>query len=205
MPFLFFCAAFGGHALAAGWRTWRSRPRNPWVLGIAALCAIAMAVGVLTTRSTPRDRLRIASVLSMQERLDDSLDLLRPLVSGEAPDPYALDQAGWVLQKKGDLEAARDHYVRALEGELAANRACQTGTRLAIVHERLGEIELAAARHDLTVANASANTWNYYERAMFRSRRGDREGAIEDLRESVRLAPAWSPPRTALRELGVTD
>jgi len=203
LPVLFFCASFGGYAVVTGWRLWRSNSRRPWVLAIVAACALALVIGIATTRATDRDRVRLASILSMQQRLDESLEVLQPAIAGPDPDANALNQAGWVLEKKGEFAAARDRYLQALEGDLPPARACQTGTRLAIVHEKLGEVDLSAARHDATLASEHANTWNYYERGMFRMRQSDREGAIEDLREAVRLEPAWPPPRTALRSLGV--
>ena len=51
------------------------------------------------------------------------------------------------------------------------------------------------------ISSAHANAGSYYERAMFRLRRNDRAGAVEDLQEAVRLDGTWTVPRTALRSL----
>ena len=124
------------------------------------------------------------------------------LLHGPRPDADALDQAGWLHFKKGEYEAAGRLYRRALERGLLAGHAAQTRTRLAWVHERLGEMELAAALHDEAVEGAGESAGPWYERAQFRLRRGDRQGAIGDLRRAAELAPGWPPPRELLRSLG---
>jgi hypothetical protein len=71
-----------------------------------------------------------------------------------------------------------------------------------MVLERLGELDEAAAQHDAAAASHDANAGTYHERAMFRLRRGDAEGAVGDLREAIRLDPVWPEPRKALQALG---
>jgi len=200
LTLLFTLCPFAGFAVVEALRWWRSGQRRR-VFPLAALTLAAFAVGHLTTRPAPRDAVRLASVLSMQHRLDESLAVLGPWLASPAADPLVLDQAGWVSQKQGRNEAARDHYVEALRRGLPAGREPQTRTRLGQVFEKLGQLEESAAQHDAVIASAQANAGSYYERAMFRLRRGDRAGAVRDLQEAVRLDGTWAPPRRALRSL----
>jgi Tfp pilus assembly protein PilF len=71
-----------------------------------------------------------------------------------------------------------------------------------MAHERLGQIDEAAAQHDAAVASGHANAGTFYERGMFRLRRNDLAGGAQDLRQAVRLDPAWPAPRQALQFLG---
>ena len=200
LPFFFFLCPFGGFAVVEGLRLWRAGRRR-LVASSLLILTVSLAWGTLATKPKPRDVVRLAAVLSRQQRLDESLAVLAPVVSSPNPDPYALDQAGWVLQKKGDYAAARDRYIEALERGSGEHR--QTRSRLAMVYEKLGEIELAAAEHDAAVASDNANAGTYFERGMFRMRRGEGQGARRDLLQAARLDPGWPAPRAALRSLGV--
>lgn len=202
LPLLFVLCPFAGFAVVESARRWRSGAARPWLALLAAGVAAALVAGAVATRPTPRDVIRLASVLSMQERLDDSLEILAPHVRGPDPDPLILDQAGWVHQKRGEFAQARDLYLAALARELPPERARQTRTRLAMAHERLGQIDEAAAQHDAAVASGHANAGTFYERGMFRLRRNDLAGGVEDLRQAARLDPVWPAPRQALQSLG---
>lgn len=198
LPLLFALAPFGGFALIEGARVWREGRRRPLVAA-AALGLFALGIaGVWMTRPQPRDRVRLASVLSIQNRLDEGLEVLEPDLTGRAAYGLALDQAGWLLQKKGDLGAARDAYRKALAQGLPEGRGVQTRTRLAVVLEKLGDVDAASREHDRAVADPSANAGAYYERGMFRLRQGDRPGAIRDLEEAARRDPSWDDPAKAL-------
>jgi tetratricopeptide (TPR) repeat protein len=201
LPLLFALCPYAGFAVVEGARRWRSGKGRASLALLAALVAVALVVGGVATRPTPRDVVRLASVLSMQQRVDESLEVLAPHVRGPDPDPLVLDQAGWVHQKRGDFAEARERYLAALAGDLAPGRARQTRTRLAIVHERLGELAEAEAQHDAAIASGHANAGTFYERGMFRLRRRDFRGAERDLREAARLDPGWAAPRAALRSL----
>jgi tetratricopeptide (TPR) repeat protein len=204
LPLLFSLCPFAGLALVEAVRRWRAGTSRV-LLTIGGVAVVALLVaGVAATRPTPRDAVRIASVLSMQERLDESLEVLAPWLAEEDAHAWVLDQAGWVHQKRGDLVEARDLYVRALDRGLAGGRACQARTRLAMVHERLGEFAEAARQHDAAIASGHANAGTFYERGRFRLRRGDRDGAVADLRRAARLDPAWPAPRRALRSAGAS-
>ena len=54
-------------------------------------------------------------------------------------------------------------------------------------------------------ASPHATAGSHVERGMFRLRRGDAEGAIEDLRAARDLDPSWAEPQAALAGLGVSD
>jgi hypothetical protein len=69
------------------------------------------------------------------------------------------------------------------------------------VLEQDGDRAGAALQHDAAVAGEGADAGTYYERALFRQRQGDREGAITDLRSAIERDPSWSAPREALRAL----
>jgi tetratricopeptide (TPR) repeat protein len=204
LPLLFVLCPLAGYAVVEATRRWRARTGRPLVVLLALAAVATVVVGQVATRATPRDLIRLASVLSIQERLDESLAVLAPDLDGESPDPLVLDQAGWVLQKKGDHTAARDRYLQALDSGLPPERARQTRTRLGMVLEHLERFDEAAAQHDAAVASDSANAGTYYERAMFRLRRGDRIGGLHDLQQAVRIDPGWPAPRQALRSLGVS-
>jgi tetratricopeptide (TPR) repeat protein len=198
LPLLFFLAPFAGLAVVEGIRCWKAGRRRIMAAGAAVVVILAIAHWMAVIRPSPREIVRLASVLSTQNRLDESLEVLEPAIREPDPDPHALDQAGWVLSKKGDYRQAREHYIRALEAGLAGARATQTRSRLADVHERLGEFDLAAAMHDAAVANEGASAGTFYARAAFRMRRGDPEGAKQDIEraeELRRLEVSPGPPR----------
>ena len=167
----------------------------------AAVLLVIVVAEPLTSVPSKREVLRLASVLSKQDRLDESLEVLAPVLTGDEPYGLGLDQAGWVLSKQGDLSAARDHYLEAIAAGLPASREAQTRTRLGMVYERLGQLSAAGESHDLAVASGHANAGTYYERGMFRKRQSDRSGAVDDLTEAARLAPGWPEPRRALQSL----
>jgi len=203
LPFLFALAPFAGLALVAAARTWRERRRRP-LLACAGILLIAAGIsGAVLTRAQPRDLVRLASALSTQGRLDEGIGVLEPALSGSPPYALALDQAGWLLQKKGDLGGARESYLGALAAGMPEGRSVQTRTRLAMVLEKLGDLEGAAIQHDAAVADPDGDAGTYYERGMFWLRRGSRERAALDLAEAARRDPSWDPPRTALRGMGV--
>ena len=146
--------------------------------------------------------MRLAAVLSQQGHLDDALAVLAREVTSPAPDARALDQAGWILQKKKDFAAAREHYQRALECGLTGSSERQTRTRLAMVCEQLGDHDAAAREHDIAVAHETANAGTYFEHGMFLLRRGQREAGVWNLREAVRHDPYWPEPQEVLERLG---
>lgn len=104
-----------------------------------ALLAATVLLGIAASGPSDRDRVRTASVLSLQSRLPAALEMLAPSLRRRDPDPVALDQAGWVLQKMGRLADARDHYRRALDAGLPSEREGSTRGRLAHVERLIGE------------------------------------------------------------------
>jgi tetratricopeptide (TPR) repeat protein len=205
LPFYLFLTPFAGYALDRAIVLWRGRRRRAVVAALAVAIAAAVATGWVVTQPTPRDRTRLASVLSIQGRLDEAIGVLEPELARERPDPYVLDHAGWIRQKGGELDAARDLYLRALERNdpaLAPSRARQVRTRLAQVYEGLGNLAEARRQHDAAVASGHANAGTFYERGMFLIRGGYTEAGARDLQRAVRLDPGWEAPRAALRALG---
>ncbi len=203
LPLFFLLAPFGGFAVLEAVHRWREGVRR---LPIAIAAIVLAAVGVasaLLTRPSPRDHLRLASTLSSQGRLDEGLAALAPVLTASPPYGLALDQAGWILQKKGELAAARDRYREALAAGLPEGRGTETRTRLAQVLEKTGAAAEAAAEHDRAVGSPDATAGTWYERGMFRLRRGDRDGGAADLREAAQLDPSWDRPREALSRLGI--
>jgi tetratricopeptide (TPR) repeat protein len=200
LPLLFFIAPFAGLAVVEGFHAWR-KGRRLIAACVAALVLLAALHWMFVLEPSPREIVRLASVLSRQEKLDESLAVLESAVAEPEPDPFALDQSGWVLSKKGEWEQARARYQRALERGLSGTRAAQTRSRLAVVHEQLGEIELAEAMHDAAVAGGAANAGAFFERGLFRLRLGARQGAMMDLEQAIAMAPEWPEPRAALRSL----
>lgn len=203
LPLLFFIAPFGGLAVVEGLRAWKEG-RRMIAATVAALLLLAAAHWLFLLEASPREQVRLASVLSRQQRLDESLAVLQRAVAEPEPDPFALDQSGWVLSKQGRWAEARDRYLRALERGLTGARATQTRGRLATMHEKLGELELAEAMHDAAAEGGEANAGIFFERGLFRMRRGRRQGAREDFERAIELAPAWPEPRAALRSLEIT-
>jgi len=201
LPLFYVLCPFAGLAAVEGWRRWRSGRSRRTTLILAATVGLTVVAGFGSMRPTPRDVLRLSSVLSMQQRLDESLEVLAPFL-GADPDPGALDQAGWVLHKRGDYEQAQQRYQAALESGLPPGREHQTRTRLGIVLERLGRFDEASAQHDAAVASGQANAGTHYERGTFLLRRGETLRAVEDLRQAVRLDPGWAAPRMALEAAG---
>ena len=201
LPLLFALCPFAGFAAVAAFDDWKQRSRKMAPAITAAVLLVIVVAEPLTSVPSNREVLRLASVLSKQDRLDESLEVLAPVLARNEPYGLGLDQAGWVLSKQGDLSAARDHYLEAIAAGLPASREAQTRTRLGMVYERLGQLSAAGESHDLAVASGHANAGTYYERGMFRMRQGDRSGAVDDLTEAARLAPGWPEPRRALQSL----
>jgi tetratricopeptide (TPR) repeat protein len=203
LPLLFFLTPFAGLAIVEIDRWRRSGKHALWIAS-ATVLALATAFSVARTVPTPRDRVRLAAVLSIQNRLDEGLAALGPALSSDPPYAPAFDQAGWLLQKKRDYRGAVDWYRKALAAELTPGRALQTRTRLAMCLEGAGDTDAAAAEHERAIQDAEANAGTYYERGAFRLRRGDRAGALDDFRRATALDPNWPPPREALRQLTST-
>ncbi len=201
LPLLYTLCAFAGHAMAAGIAAWRmERVRVSLAAGALALLVLA---GAFFERPAPRDRLRLASVLSIAGRPGEGLDILVPC-TGMHPDALCLDQRGWLLERQGSLLPAADAYRQALAVGLPTGRAPSTHSRLAGVLERLGRPEDAAREHDAAVTDPSGGAGARVERARFRARRGDLAGAREDLHEAARLEPGWPEPTLAAQELGLS-
>jgi len=198
LPLLYSLAPFAGLALEEGWSRWREGRDRVLLGAVAAALAALTIAGAWLTAATPRDRVRLAAVLSSRDRLDESLEVLSPVISGPDAHGLALDQAGWVHQKLGDFAEATGRYRDALAATLPEARAVQTRTRLAMVLEEQGHLEESLEQHDRAVASPEATAGTFYERGMFRLRRGNLAGAARDLRASVDLDPRWPAPRRAL-------
>jgi tetratricopeptide (TPR) repeat protein len=204
MPLMFFLTPFAGLALVEFWRSRRQAMRRPWVVATIVVLLGTSAHWLFILRPAFREDLRLASVLSHQSRLDEALAVLDPWINESEPDPLALDHAGWVRSKQGDLVSARSLYLRALEiGLPFPSREAQTHSRLASVSEQLGQIEQAASHHDAAVSAAPESAGAHHERAMFRLRRGRTQEAVADLLVASRLAPGWEEPLEVLRSLGI--
>lgn len=214
LPLLFFLLPFAGYAVVCGLAAWRRGGRARQLAGVmASLVALACLVEPWFLRPSSREVVRLASVLSMQNRLDESMAALAPVLAREHPDPLALDQAGWVQFKKGEFPDAREFYLRAIDAGLEEERLAQTRTRLGWVHERLGEWAEAERQHDLAATRENADAGAVYERGMFILRRARAAGpasaegrsllsrARRDFERASRLSPDWPPPREALRSL----
>jgi tetratricopeptide (TPR) repeat protein len=205
LPLVFALLPFAGLALERGRLAWNRGQRSLVSAIAAALLALTAWSLVASYRVPPREVVRLASVLSSQNRLDEALQVLDPVVSGSDPYALALDQAGWILQKKSDWATAAERYRAALDAGVPEGRRAQTHTRYGMVLERLGRLDEARAEHDAAVDSQDANAGAYYERGMFRARRGDQAGARADLERAARLAPGWPAPATALRRLPTSD
>ncbi|HEX5044486.1 MAG TPA: tetratricopeptide repeat protein [Candidatus Polarisedimenticolaceae bacterium] len=201
LPLLYALAAFAGHALATGVAAYRTeRLRVSLAAGALALLVLA---GAVLEKPAPRDRLRLASVLSIAGRLEEGLEVLVPCTARD-PDALCLDQRGWLLERRGSLVPAAEAYTQALARGLPAGRAPSTHSRLAGVLDRLGRPEDAAREHDAAVADPAGGAGARVERARFRARHGDLSGALDDLRQAERLEPGWPEPARAARELGLS-
>jgi tetratricopeptide (TPR) repeat protein len=202
LPLLFCLAPFAGFALVEGVRAWGRGRFRGLSIGVALAVAASVFWWSVVAAPTVREVLRLASVLSMQGRLQESLEVLEPWTREPAPDPLALDQSGWVHQKGGRLVPAERLYLRALGAGLPGERAAQTRTRLGRVYQDLGRPDAARAQYDEAVRLAPDRGGPRYERGLFRLHRGDRRGAVRDLRDAARLEPGWSAPLETLRSLG---
>jgi tetratricopeptide (TPR) repeat protein len=203
LPFLFWLCPLAGLALAATLERWRAGHRR-WAVALAILLVIFALFDLRLQQPHDREVLRLASVLSMQERLDESLDALAPALDRTDPGGLLLDQAGWVHSKKGESEPALSFYRRALDAGLPPSREQQTRSRLAGVLEKMDRPQQAADEHRRSIAVNPAEAGAWFERAKFRMRQGDRNGAIADLQEANRLLPEWSAPREALQRLSAS-
>jgi len=204
LPFLFWLCPLAGLGAASAIERWRSGSKTTAAILLTLVVAIA-ATDLVRQRPPDREVLRLAAVLSSQDRLEESLDVMEPFLRRTEPDPALLDQAGWVHSKRGELDEALSFYERALGAGLNPRQEQQTLSRMAGGLERLHRLQEAAAAHDRSIAMNPAEAGAWFERAMFRLRRGDRPGAIVDLQEANRLLPEWDPPKEALRSLAAGD
>jgi tetratricopeptide (TPR) repeat protein len=185
LPLLFFVASFAGHGVVVGLDWWRAC-RHRIALGFVVLVFVLASVHwMVFAAPLPREAVRL-------------------VVSEPSPDPIALDQAGYVHSKKGDLQAARRSYQRALEVGLPPPIETGLRVRLAFVHEKLGEPRRAAVILDEVVAAKPDDAEVWYARGMFRARQARYAAAEADFRQAAQLRPDWPAPREALRALGVT-
>lgn len=204
MPLMFFLTPFAGLAVIELWRDWKQASRRPVIVMVAVVLLVTSVHWVFFLRPSVREELRLVSVLSRESRLDEALTLLDPLVNDPDPDPVAIDHAGWIRSKKGDLLAAQQLYMRALDlGLPSPSREAQTHSRLASVLERLGRIEDAGSNHDAAVAVAPDSAGAHHERGMFLLRQNRPIEAMAELRSAARLAPGWDEPLRILRSLGL--
>ena len=160
-------AGYGLHHLAAGWK--RKGGRTVVVLAATLILGFTLA-GFAREQPSDRERVRLAAVLSMAGALDDGLEVLAPALNQDPPNPVVEDQAGWLLQKKGDWSGAETHYRLALEGFPDDPRQVQTRSRLARVLEMQGKLREAAAEHDRAASSRFAQPGTRYEREMFLKR-----------------------------------
>jgi hypothetical protein len=188
IPFLFSLAPFGGYAAVATARAWRAGKRAlPLALGVAVL--VAAVGGAVLVRPGARDAVRTAAVLSTLDRTEEALEVLAPFLETASPDPAVLDHAGWLRQKRGELDLARALYLRALERGRTVEGARQTRSRLAAVCERLGRFDEARHQHDLAVDAGDPSAGALVERGRFLERQGDLEGARRDFERARALSP----------------
>jgi tetratricopeptide (TPR) repeat protein len=201
LPLLFFLAPFGGYAIVKGWQNWKENRHRLLIGSLAGLLIILSITGIILTRQTPRDVVRLAAVLSMQGRSEEALKALQPVLDDPTPYGMAYDQAGWLNQKKGNFREARDLYEKAHQAGLTKERMTHSLTRLAVVLEELGDMKEAGEKHDLAAASSYANAGTYYERAIFHLKTGNVEGGMQDLRKAIELDPKWAQPQTMLEEV----
>jgi tetratricopeptide (TPR) repeat protein len=187
IPLYLGLALYAGYGLDRLTAWWQDRERRPLVVALVSLILAATVAGFLRGGPSNRERVRLAAVLSTENRIDEGFELLAPVLDREPPDPILLDQAGWLLQKKHDWAGAEKLYRRALSASEDDYRKVHTRSRLAMVLERQGRLEEAAAEHDRAVASPFAQPGTWYERGMFRKRTGDPEGAQTDLARAEQL------------------
>ncbi|HXV77143.1 MAG TPA: hypothetical protein VD788_12570, partial [Candidatus Polarisedimenticolaceae bacterium] len=204
VPLLFLLTPFAGLAVSSGLARLVERRRVVPLLATAAIVLLGSVHWLVLLRPPPREAVRLASVLSLRDRLDESLEIVAPWTGPEREDALALDQAGWVHNKKGHLDAARRLYLRALElGLPSAAREAQTRTRLAALYEREGDVLRATRQHDAAVAAMPDSAPMRHARGLFLLRQGRVREAADDFREAARLAPGWPEPLAMLRSLGL--
>ena len=201
LPLMYGLAPFAGLAVESGVRAWTAPRRRALVAAAASATRAVGIASVVLTRPAPRDRVRLAAVLSTRGELTEALEVLAPAIAEPRPDALALDQAGWVLHKGGRSAEAVERYRRAIEVGLPEGRETQTLTRLAQVLEDSGAVAEAATWHDRAIASEGANAGTWFERGAYRTRRGDLTGAVSDFERAASLDPGWSAPREALRRL----
>ncbi len=203
LPFYFLLAPFAGYAVDRALLGWSDPRRRTRVIVTALLVVLGCAYSFVRSSEVPvRERVRLAATLSGLDRVDEGLDVLEPVLDAEPPNAVALDQAGWLRQKRGDLPLASDLYRRALDAGMPEGREASTRSRLAETLERQGAIEQARVEHDAAVAAPGANAGTLFARGMFHLRQRRESAAIADLEQAARLDPAWPAPREALRRLG---
>lgn len=178
LPFYFLLCPLAAQALVSAFDDWTYRRRLAVVvaIGFGLLLTLSPFVG----RADEREQLRLAAVLSRQDRLPESLELLGPLLTDENSSDAVFDQACWVAFKQEDWDQAGRHCREAIERGIHGMRGCAVQTRLGRIEERLGHHGSAQEWHTRAV-NGDCPLEARIELARFQARRGSRE-ATEWLR-----------------------
>ena len=207
LPFVFWSlplAALALSALVQALRDGSSTLKRAAALTLVGLIAIS-AFELHWLQPSEREAMRLAAVLSRQQRLDESLAILTPLAGGASPQPRLLDQTGWVHAKKEEYVTAVSYYEAALAAEANTGEeplnAGQTLVRLAMAQEALGQLAPAWSTLERAKRERPDEAGVYFERGMYQLRRGNRAAAVMEMERAATLEPNWPAPRQALQRL----
>jgi tetratricopeptide (TPR) repeat protein len=207
LPFIFWSlplAAIALSALVQAVRQGSSTLRRAATLALLVLVAVS-ALELYWVRPSEREAMRLAAVLSRQQRLDESLAILTPLAGRANAQPRLLDQTGWVHAKKEEYATAVSYYEAALNSasddvEERLNTG-QTLVRLALAKEALGQLAPAWTALEQAKRERPEAAAVYFERGLFQLRRGNRAAATIEMERAATLEPKWPAPRQALQRL----
>ena len=145
--------------------------------------------------TSPIDRAIAAAVLlQRQGKIEEAIEQWRSIATVAGEEDRQLQARAWFSigyllsgEERGDLEAKRDAYTKAIKlnpafAEAYVNRG---GTK-----NRLGQHEEAIADYDRALELTPADDYAYYNRGNAKRRLGQHEEAIADYDRALELNPA---------------
>jgi protein O-mannosyl-transferase len=144
--------------------------------------------------------LNLGNVYSTLGRMDSAVVLYTEALRADPSRGAAYSNRAIVLLRLGrprealaDLEKSR---------ELLPMRAATLHLPIGEAYRQLGRFAEAEDELDRAIASGNRRAQVFYDRGLTRAARGNRDGAIEDLREALRLDPTLEEARSRLTELG---
>ncbi len=109
-------------------------------------------------------------------------------------------QQGLTAEERGDLTLAENAYLKALK--LRPSFTPMIHTQLGLLHHQRGHLDVAEEYLNLAAEADKQSALLRYQLALVHADRGDKNKAMEDLRQALALNPDFYDAKVLLAELG---